>query len=187
MSNIKTILLILLLTLSTSVLAKKVKDVEIADTVTTSSNVSLTLNGAGIRTKFFFDIYIGALYLEQKTDQVDQVFRAGTNRVVMHILYKELSKEKLTKGWVSGFESNNSKEQFKSLQARLTEFSNLFTTVKKGDVIQIDYSKEIGTEVRINDELRGSVKGGDFNTALLKVWLGEDPADSGLKEAMLGK
>ncbi len=187
MPNIKTILLIMLLSISTQVLAKNIEDVEVADSITTSTNVTLQLNGAGVRTKFFFDIYVGALYLEQKTDKVEQVLRAGTNAVVMHILYKDLSKEKLTKAWVSGFKSNNNEGQFKKLEARLTEFNNLFTSVHKGDVIQIDYSKETGTEVRINNELRGNIQGGDFNIALLKVWLGENPADDDLKEAMLGK
>ena len=187
MPKITTIILIALLSVSTHVLAKKIKDVDIAETVTTSANVSLNLNGAGIRTKFFFDIYIGALYLEQKTDKVEKILAGGTNRVTMHILYKELSKEKLTDGWVSGFESNNTDEQFKKLEARLTEFSNLFLSLKKGDVVQIDYSETSGTQVRINNELRGSIQGGDFNTALLKVWLGKKPADSGLKKDMLGK
>ncbi|NOX76798.1 MAG: chalcone isomerase, partial [Gammaproteobacteria bacterium] len=31
------------------------------------ADTTLTLNGAGIRSKFFFDIYVGALYLPQKT------------------------------------------------------------------------------------------------------------------------
>jgi len=187
MPNIKTLILIALLSVSTQVLAKKIKDVEIAETVTTSANVTLKLNGAGIRTKFFFNIYIGALYLEQTTNKVEQVLSGGTNRVTMDILYKELTKEKLTDGWISGFESNNNDEQFKKLEARLSEFNNLFKTLKKGDFVQIDYSETSGTQVRINNELRGSIQGGDFNTALLKVWLGDKPADSGLKKAMLDK
>jgi long-chain acyl-CoA synthetase len=41
-------------------------------------------------------------------------------------------------------------------------------------------------QVWINDRLRGKVAGDDFARALLRIWLGEHPADSGLKEALLG-
>jgi hypothetical protein len=43
-----------------------------------------------------------------------------------------------------------------------------------------------GTQVWINDMLKGSVPGEDFSRALLKIWLGSKPADAGLKDAMLG-
>jgi hypothetical protein len=32
----------------------------------------------------------------------------------------------------------------------------------------------------------GNIQGADFYRALLQVWLGEEPADSDLKRAMLG-
>jgi len=33
----------------------------------------------------------------------------------------------------------------------------------------------------------GTVKGLDFKKALFAIWLGKKPADSGLKDGMLGK
>jgi hypothetical protein len=36
-------------------------------------------------------------------------------------------------------------------------------------------------------EVLGTVQGEDFYRALLKVWLGDKPADKGLKKAWLGK
>jgi hypothetical protein len=42
------------------------------------------------------------------------------------------------------------------------------------------------TRVWINDAQRGTVQGADFQRALLRVWLGNKPADTDLKQALLG-
>ena len=49
----------------------------------------------------------------------------------------------------------------------------------------IDFSAD-GITVSLNGEGRGKVPGAAFARALLKVWLGDKPADAGLKKAMLG-
>ena len=156
------------------------EQVKLADT-------ALKLNGAGIRSKLFFDIYIGALYLPQITKDAETAINMpGPKRVLMHFLYKEVSKEKLIDGWNDGFKNNHTSEQFKALEAKLEAFNQLFVTVKRGDHITLDYLPEIGTRVSINDQIKGSIPGEKFYPALLRVWLGEEPADSDLKEGMLG-
>lgn len=148
----------------------------------------LVLNGAGIRTKFVFDIYVGALYLTGKATSTEQVLSmTGPKRVLMHFLYDEVDKQKLTDGWIEGFEENHSDAQFKALRPQLEAFNKLFVSVKRGDHIKLDYLPESGTRVTINDQLKGTIPGADFYPALLKVWLGDEPADDDLKEAMLGK
>lgn len=148
---------------------------------------TLTLNGAGIRSKFVFDIYIGALYLKLTTNDPQQAINMpGPKRVLMHFLYDEVEKQKLTDGWTEGFENNLTQQEFLKLKPRLDNFNSLFVTVKKGDEILLDYEPDKGTSVIINKQLTGTIKGEDFNRALLKIWLGDEPADSDLKSAMLG-
>ena len=147
----------------------------------------LVLNGAGIRSKFFFSIYIGALYLPERIKKPDQVFsNQKSKRVLMHVLYKKLEAKKITDGWQEGFKKNNSNAEFEQLSARLKTFNSFFSDSKTGDEIVMDYIPDTGTRVSINNTVRGTIPGADFNTALLKVWLGERPADSNLKESMLG-
>lgn len=146
----------------------------------------LVLNGAGIRRKFFFKIYVGALYLPKKLTTVEAVLNeAGPKRVLMHFLYKRVDRQKLVDGWTEGF-NNNSRADMSKLEGRLADFNRLFTDTKRGDVILLDYLPQSGTRVTINGETKGTIPGADFNTALLKVWLGAEPADAGLKQAMLG-
>ena len=67
---------------------------------------------------------------------------------------------------------------------------NAFKTVgeaKKGDVIQLDFTPEAGTRLVVNGQPRGNaIAGEEFYNALLRVWLGDKPADGDLKKGMLG-
>ncbi|HEB57720.1 MAG TPA: hypothetical protein ENJ01_00670 [Gammaproteobacteria bacterium] len=180
------VLLVALILLPVSSLAVTVADVTLPDTVEVDGR-SLVLNGAGLRTKFFFKIYAGALYLREKSHDAETIIAdPGPKQVIMHFIYDEVSAEKLAGGWREGFESNLSDEAFDALKARLATFNQLFPTVHKGDRIVLDFTADGRVRVRIGDELRGSIEGHDFQQALLRVWLGEEPADWDLREAMLG-
>ena len=185
----KTFLLCVSLVLMVAVhaaAAREIAGVAVPESATITNKV-LVLNGAGIRKKLFIKVYVGALYLTMKRTTVGEILSdPGAKRIVMSFLYKEVSAEKLVAGWNEGFAGNNSAEGLKGLQERINQFNSLFTTVRKGDVVRLDYMPEKGTQVWINDTLKGSVPGEDFSKALLKIWLGPKPADAGLKDAMLG-
>ena len=71
-------------------------------------------------------------------------------------------------------------------KTQITQFNSLFVSVKKGDVINLNFIPTTGTEVIINNKSVGNIEGDMFFTALLKIWLGDEPADADLKKAMLG-
>ncbi|NOX91997.1 MAG: hypothetical protein GXP18_05985 [Gammaproteobacteria bacterium] len=178
--------LLLLFFLSTNGYAQEVAGINVQEQITLA-NTPLKLNGVGVRSKFFFKIYVGALYLPQKTKDADMAINMdGPKRILMHFLYKEVEKEKLVEGWNDGFKNNHTRDQFETLKTKLEAFNKLFVTVKRGDRIELDYLPETGTRVSINDQIKGSISGEAFYAALLRVWLGEEPADSDLKDAMLG-
>jgi hypothetical protein len=160
--NVFLICLLSLLMVSVdSAFGKKIAGVDVPQSVTIE-NKALVLNGAGIRKKLFIKVYVGSLYL------------------------KEVSKKRTVAGWNKGFADNSSAKEIMVLQERINQFNSLFTTVYKGDEIRLDYVPGDGTQVRINGTLKGSVSGEDFYQALLKIWLGSNPADANLKDAMLG-
>ncbi len=147
----------------------------------------IQLNGIGYRTKFFFKIYIGALYTLEKSSSPDIIKeQPGAKRIQMNFLYDEVSKEKLIKAWNEGFESNNDEATLAKLAERIKQFNNYFPTLKAGDVVLLDYIPRTGTHVSIRGTEVGVIKGKDFYDALLDIWLGDEPADEDLKEAMLG-
>ncbi|RMH16875.1 MAG: hypothetical protein D6698_09055 [Gammaproteobacteria bacterium] len=158
---------------------------------------TLYLNGAGIRSKFFFDIYVGALYLPQKISDVRQILALqDTRKVTMHFLYRHISQKKMRNAWEEGFRENLAREEWVALEDRIRLFQGFFSDVNRGDVYEFEMLPEgrtiiRGTRVRgIKKEKHlvplGSIDGKDFQRALLLVWLGHEPADEDLKAAMLG-
>jgi hypothetical protein len=148
---------------------------------------SLVLNGAGIRSKFFFKIYVGALYLDKATHDPQQALDApGAKSMQMVMLYKQVDAEKIAEGWRAGFEANLSPGELAPLTTRLQQFNALFPALHKGDHVYMDYVPGAGTRLTINKERRGAIAGEDFFHALLQVWIGKQPADTGLKSGLLG-
>lgn len=184
----KKLIAIFLLCLSTQAFSLELEGVAFADKIQLG-NASLQLNGAGIRTKLFFKVYVGALYLVEKKHTVPAVLAdVGAKRVSMHML-RELSSEKLLEAFDKGLSNNNTAAELAAVDARIKEFSAIFRTsgeVVKGDVITLDYFPGEGTRVSINGTEKGRVAGADFNRALLKIWLGDDPVDGDLKKELLG-
>ena len=149
----------------------------------------LTLNGAGVRTRFIFSVYVGALYLQNKAGTTETVLRdAGAKRIAMHML-RDLDAEQLLTALKDGLNKNHTAEQLAGLEPQVKQLEAIFNAVKavkKGDVILIDYLPGAGTRVTVRGEDKGTIAGAEFNRALLRVWLGDQPADAGLKKAMLG-
>ena len=112
---------VLLLTLLVSVSAygREIAGVDVPETVSQADGTVLQLNGAGIRTKVFFKIYIAELYLADKQSEVPAILDDDRGRrIVMHFLYEEVGKEDLVEAWNHGFQGNGSAEQLAELFLR---------------------------------------------------------------------
>lgn len=166
--------------------AIEIAGVTVQETLQVGDNTQLYLNGAGIRSKFFFDIYVAELYMEHPAGSAAEVLAApGKKRMIMHFLYKEVTKDKIVAGWNEGFGDNLDAEKLAILQERIKRFNAIFRTVKKGDIIVLDYIPEQGTAVTISGQVMGVIEGKDFNDALLNIWLGPKPINKGLKTKLL--
>jgi len=163
----------------------QVEGVKVADTVQLEGQ-NLHLNGAGMRTKFFFDIYVGALYTSQQASTFkDVIADRHAKRVTMYFVYDEVERDKLVGGWIAGFKKNQSKAEFKALDQRLQTFNAWFVDGHAGDTLSFDFLSDGKTTTSMNGQLLGVIEGVDFQQALLAVWLGKKPADKDLKKAML--
>lgn len=185
----KILLLICCLLLSWNASALDVAGVKLADSVHLSSR-DLMLNGAGLRTRFFFKVYVAALYLGEKTHAAEAALnQSGVKRVSMHIL-REISDKKMLNAFNEAIVANHTPAEMQSLEPQLKEFTAVFHAigkVKEGDVVDLDYFPESGTQIILNGVQRGNnIPGAAFNRALLKVWLGDKPAQDDLKQEMLG-
>ncbi len=182
----RMVVLFTLLLLGLPAYAVEIAGVMVNDTLQAEDGTLLQLNGAGVRSKFFMDVYIAELYLEKPSAKAAEVIAApGKKRVTMHILYSEVTKEKLVEAWNEGFKENSSPGELVSLQERIDQFNAMFGDMKKDDIIVLDFSPATGTVVTLKGQKKGVIAGKDFNDALLKIWLGGKPISTGLKEKLL--
>ncbi len=159
----------------------------------TEGGAELVLNGAGVRTRFMFRVYVGALYVQKKTSAANAVISdTGAKRIALYML-RELSSAQFVSALEDGLKNNHSAEELAKLDAAIKQLRAIFDaviTAKAGDVILIDYLPSSvpgsGTRITINGAAKGTIAGEDFNRALLRIWLGDNPADSDLKKGLLG-
>jgi len=175
-----------------AVAAADVAGVKLEDKVRVAPNApELLLNGAGVRTRFVVKVYVAGLYLpEKKSAPADVLALGGPKRVAMTML-RDVTAEQLAEALTDGFAANNApadQERYKTQLAELTAIMATLGGAKKGDVVALDYLPEVGTRVVVNGEAKGKpIAGEGFYRGLLRVWLGDKPADADLKKGLLGQ
>ncbi len=153
------------------------------------SGTNLVLNGAGIRKKAgFLKLYSGGLYLTSKTNDARAIVNADENmNIKLHITSKLVSAKRMISAVDDGFEASLNGDT-DPIAEKIETFKSFFSNkIVKDNVFDIAYIKGKGTVVSKNGSKVGTITGLEFKKALFGIWLGNDPVDEGLKEAMLGK
>jgi hypothetical protein len=151
----------------------------------------LLLNGSGLRLKAIFKVYTAALYLPAKATTPEAVIaQPGPKR--MHIvMLREINAAELGKLFARGMEDNAPRDEFSKSVAGVLQMSDIFFQYKKlaaGDYFTADWVPGTGTVISVNGKQAGQpIKEPEFYSALLKIWLGKSPADTLLKEGLLGR
>ena len=153
----------------------------------TFGEYNLKLNGAGVREKFWIDLYAGGLYLSNPSKDAEKVMNADEAMAVkLHIVSKLISSDKMIDAVEEGFE-NSTNGNTSALDSRIKKFIGFFKEeISKGDVFDITYQPGKGVVAYKNGKEKGTIEGMDFKKALFGIWLAKDPADDDLREAMLG-
>jgi hypothetical protein len=174
----------------TTAQAAEVSGVKLDDTLSLSGS-QLTLNGAGIRYKAVFKVYVAALYVGKKSSVAEEVLaQSGAKRIQITML-RGIDANELGKLFSRAMEDNMPKSDFAKLIPSILRMSQVFSdykNLKAGDVFSIDWIPGIGTIITIKGKPYGEpFKEPEFYNAMLRIWLGPNPADWKLKEALLGK
>ncbi|KAA1244715.1 chalcone isomerase family protein [Aquimarina sp. RZ0] len=180
-------LLFILLVITTAMHAQtKVGDAILPNQVTFNEE-NLVINGAGLREKFFFDIYAGGLYLQKKSSNASDIAQADeTMAIKLHILSGMMSRSKMVSALKEGFEKSTNNNTA-SLDKRINMFVGFIKEeIEEGQIYDIVYVKGKGSIIYKDGVEKGYVEGLDFKKALFNIWIGNKPADKGLKNEMLG-
>jgi hypothetical protein len=165
--------------------AKTVSGVDVQETITIQSQ-DLVLNGAGVRSKFFMDLYVGSLYLPTSQDSLATVLEQSVAVIRLNITSGMITSDKMIDAINDGFDSATNGDT-STLKAEISQFMGLFNAeIKQGDQFTFVLTKDDGVTSFKNDKPQGEVKGELFRQALIKIWLGDEPAQDSLKQSLLG-
>jgi hypothetical protein len=181
----RTLLILLFLLSGSNALALEVAGVKLEPNVTLSGEL-LQLNGHGIRTKFFFDIYLGSLYTAQQATGTEAVLaQAGSKLIRMDFLHSRVDKKKIIAAFAEGF-ARNSPQLINTPEAQ--QFLAWFTSdFRQGDRVDLELSGDGRVRARHNGTQLGSLESPELAKGVLLIYLGHEPADDDLKAGMLGR
>lgn len=165
-----------------------VAGVKLDDTVQIG-NQTLKLNGAGVRYKVVFKVYVAALYLPELRSTTQEVLALqGAKRVTL-VMMRDLSNDDLGQRFLDGLRNNLDANERTRLIGAMVTFGKIFSIVpklKKGDILTFDWVPGTGVVCQLNGEKIGDhISDPNFYNAVLKIWLGNQPADETLKHKML--
>ena len=172
--------------LASVALAAEVGGVKLDDKVSMGAQ-ELVLNGAGVRTRVVFKVYVASLYLPQKAADLAGVLSKSPRRIQLNIL-RTLSGDQLVDALIEGLAENNTAAELGAVKPQVEALATIMKSlkeVKEKDVITLDFV-DGATRIGLNGEAKGSISGDAFNQALTKVWLGDKPVQADLKKSLLG-
>ena len=160
------------------------------DETTKAGNTDLKLNGAGIRYKAVFKVYVASLYLtEKKTTLAEIMALPGPKMIRLHVL-REVSVDQFGQSFMDGLNHNSTKAEKTKIVGQMIKFGEMFASlpdIKKGDVLGLEWVPGVGTMSSLNGKRAGEVLPDvAFYNALLKIWMGDQPAYGPLKNQLLG-
>lgn len=151
----------------------------------------LQLNGAGVRYRAVFKVYSAGFYLGKKAGTSEEVFSAPGPKRLSITMLRDIDSNELGKAFTKGFEENSPKGEMSKLIPGLIRMGQIFSDQKKmlaGENFTIDWIPGTGTVISVKGKQQGEpFKEPEFYAALMRIWLGNNPADWKLKDALLGK
>jgi len=156
----------------------------------TVAGQTLELNGVGLRAVAWLKGYAAGLYLTSRARTPQQVLDAkGPKRLQLRMLLGVDTVE-FIKAFDKGVARNTPAAELPLLTERMARFDGLLRDigkVKKRDVVDLDWLPGRGLQLTLNGEPRGApIPGEDLYAALLRIFVGDKPADRELKIGLLG-
>lgn len=151
----------------------------------------LTLNGAGVRYKAVFKVYAAGLYLTKNAGTPEEVMAAQGPKRMSITMLRDIDSAELGKLFTRGVEDNSPKSEMSKLIPGLIRMGQIFSDQKKlltGENFVIEWIPGTGTVITVKGKVQGEpFKEPEFFNALMRIWLGPNPADWKLRDALLGK
>ena len=150
---------------------------------------TLQLNGKGTRVRFVFKAYDLALYTTAHAGTPAELLALPGPKRLQFIALRELPGTDLGRLFMRGISDNAPAAQLTRHTLATTRLIEIFSGKSKlvaGDTFAMDFVPGKGTQFYIQGQPQGGPIGDDeFFTLVLRIWFGESPADTRLRDALL--
>jgi len=181
--------LLAVLLLAGSAQAAQLEGVQLEDHVQVDGQ-ALELNGIAVRTRVVFKVYVAGLYLPQKVSSAQTaIYGPGARRIAL-VMMRDASAEQFCESIQAGLEANHTEDQLEHMKPQIDALFSKIRTIgeaKKGMRIVLDYSPSTrATVLYVDGAAQGEpIRSRDFFRGLLRIWLGDRPAEAQLKRLLL--
>jgi Chalcone isomerase-like len=150
----------------------------------------LQLNGAGTRFRAIFKVYDMGLYTTRKVSSPAELLALPGPKRLQFTALRELPGTDLGRLFLKGMGENSSKDAVQRhalSSARLIEVFSGRSKMLPGESFAMEFVPGKGTTFYILGKPQGAPVGDDeFFGMVMKIWVGESPADGQLRDALLG-
>ena len=121
---------------------------------------------------------------------IDKIVNDKCARRVSLRMLRDVEAQSFIDSFNEGLKNNTPEAQLNAMKPQVDALVATLKSIgeaKKGDVINFDFTPDGGTRITLNGQPKGNpIPGADFFAAVLRIWLGDKPADETLKKGMLG-
>jgi hypothetical protein len=148
---------------------------------------TLKLVGAGLREKWFFDVYTMGVYTESGSCNTSQLIKTDEVKYLRLDMHRDVSAEKMSSTIGESFEEHMPKNASAELKQQRKTFESYFKKeCKEGNVLEFTYVPGKGTSLKQNGASMGPVLTGKaFQEVLWDIYFGKDTCCDDLKEQIL--
>ena len=149
--------------------------------------LELHRNGSGVRKKGLLSLYEASLYLTASQSHARTIIEADQPMAIrIQIISGFVSQSNLLEALNEGFQKATGGDT-RAIAAQIQNLQDcLSDPINKNDVVVLSYIPGSGVLVHRNGEQKGIIPGLEFKQALFAIWLSDQPADAGLRTALLG-
>ena len=152
---------------------------------------TLELNGMALRTRYFFKAYVAGLYLPARATSAERAIDGGGAKRIVLVMMREATAEQFCQSVEAGLAANHTADELERIRPQTEALFSKIRAIgeaRLGMRVVLDYApSKNATLLSVDGAPQGEpIEGTEFFRALLRIWLGERPAQADLKRLLLG-
>lgn len=149
--------------------------------------IELKLNGAGVKSNWFVDLYTAGLYLTKKSNNPDSIINCDCPTGLRIVIVSSVVTASFFKSAVDSWFLESENGNVDHIKDRIELFKDAFgSSISKNDDVVMIYKPNRGINIYKNGTFVQLIPGLDFKKSLAKLWLGDNPRSAQLKSDLLG-